>query len=126
MARIANGQQPYSNMNARKIVLFVGFFIALAGFICALFATLILFFPDLNAISSILPVQLIKILYIMSLALDFVGCVLCVAGANTAKGLAHLSFFLAVISFIISAGFLVVILFFDNLIPFGALGRLNT
>lgn len=125
MARIEEGQQPYSNMTARRIVLLVGFFITLAGFLCALFASLILFFPDMNAIDSILPVELIKTLYILSLALDFVGCVLCVAGANTSKGLARLSFFLAVVSFIISAGFLVVILFFDTIIPFGALSKLK-
>lgn len=113
-------------MMARKVVLFAGFFTVLGGFLFALFATLILFFPALNVIDTVLPVELIKTLYILALSFDFVGCVLCVAGANTAKGLARLSFFLCVVSFIVSAGFLVVILFFDTLIPFGALGRLNS
>lgn len=126
MARIEEGQQPYSNMTARKVVLFAGFFTVLDGFLCALFATLILFFPDMNVITSVLPIELIKILYILALVLDFVGCVLCVAGANTAKGLARLSFFLAVVSFIVSAGFMVVLLFFDTLIPFGALSKLKS
>lgn len=125
MARLKEGQQPYSNMKARRIVLLVGFFIALAGFICALAASIVFFLPELNFVSSMIPVKLVEILYIASLALSFVGCVLCVAGANTLKGLARLGFFLSVISFIVSAGFLVVILFFDTLIPFGALGRLH-
>ncbi len=125
MARIEEGQQPYSNMTARKIVLLAGSFTVLDGFMCALFATLVLFFPEINVVDTVLPIELIKTLYILALALDFAGCILCVAGANTIKWLAHLSFFLAVLSFVISAGFLVVVLFFDTLIPFGALGKLN-
>lgn len=113
-------------MSARKIVLIVGFFIALAGFVCTLLSTLVFVLPDLNFVTSIMPVELVKILYILSLALSFVGCVLCVAGANTLKALARLGFALAVVSFIVSAGFLVVILFFDTVIPFGALSRLHT
>lgn len=119
-------KEPYSNMHARKIVLFVGFFVALAGFLCALFASLVFFLPDLNFVNSILPSQLVKILYFISLGLSFVGIVLCVAGANTQKGLARLGFFLGTITFVLSAAFLVVILFFSTLIPFGALGRLNS
>lgn len=125
MARIEEGQQPYSNMTAHKIVLFAGSFTVLDGFLCALFATLILFFPEMNVIDTVLPIELIKTLYILALVLDFAGCVLCVAGANTVKWLARLSFFLAVVSFIISAGFMVVLLFFDTLIPFGALSKLK-
>lgn len=117
--------QPYSDMTARKIVLIIGFVVTTVGMLAMVYSTLVFFFPVFNFAGSVLAVDLIKGLYIASLALSFIGIILSVAGANTMKGLARLSFFFGTFTFIISAAFLVVVLFFNTFIPFGALGRLN-
>ena len=109
--------QPYSNMAARKTVLVLGFVMTCAGFVAALYATLVFFFPTLNFLNGVLAVDLMKWLYIASLSLSFVGIVFSVSGANTMKGLARLSFFFGTLSFIISAALLVVILLFTTFIP---------
>lgn len=110
--------QPYSDMAARKIVLILGFVMTLLGFVAMLYASLAFFFPAANFIKSVLAFDLVKGLYIASLALSFVGVVFSVAGANTKKGLARLSFFFGTFGFIFSAAFLVVVLFFGTLMPF--------
>lgn len=115
--------QPYSNMKARKIVLLIGFIVTFLGMLCALYASLALFVPSANFIKNALPYNVICTFYIVSMSLCFVGLVLSVAGANTSKALARLSFFFGTVSFIVSAGFLVVLLLI-NFFPFGALGRL--
>lgn len=113
-------------MPARKAVLIVGFVMTTLAIIATVYSSLVFFFPALNFSDAVIAVDLIKGLYIASLVLSFIGVVLSVAGANTMKGLARLSFFFGTFAFIFSAAFLVVILFFDTLIPFGALGRLNS
>ena len=118
--------QPYSDMPARKAVLIVGFVMTTLAILATVYSSLVFFFPALNFSDAVIAVDLIKGLYIASLVLSFIGVVLSVAGANTMKGLARLSFFFGTFAFIFSAAFLVVILFFDTLIPFGALGRLNS
>lgn len=110
--------QPYSDMAARKIVLILGFLMTLLGFLAMVYSSLVFFFPAANFIKSILAADLTKGLYIASLALSFVGVVFSVAGANTKKGLARLSFFFGTFGFILSAAFLVVVLFFGTLMPF--------
>lgn len=117
--------QPYSNMAARKIVLIIGFVMTAVGFLATIYASLIFFLPVLNFAKNILAADLMKGLFIASMSLSFVGLVLSVAGANTMKGLARLSFFFGTMSFIVSAAFLVVVLFFKTFIPFGALAELN-
>lgn len=117
--------QPYSNMAARKIVLIIGFVMTAVGFLATIYASLIFFLPVLNFTKNILAADLMKGLFITSMSLSFVGLVLSVAGANTMKGLARLSFFFGTMSFIVSAAFLVVVLFFKTFIPFGALAELN-
>ena len=110
--------QPYSDMAARKIVLIWGFVMTLLGFLIMIYASLVFFFPAANFVKSVLGGDLVRGLYIASLALSFVGVVFSVAGANTMKGLARLSFFFGTFGFIFSAAFLVVVLFFGTLMPF--------
>ena len=110
--------QPYSDMAARKIVLILGFVMTLLGFLIMIYASLVFFFPAANFVKSVLGGDLVRGLYIASLALSFVGVVFSVAGANTKKGLARLSFFFGTFGFIFSAAFLVVVLFFGTLLPF--------
>ena len=110
--------QPYSDMAARKIVLILGFVMTLLGFLAMVYASLVFFFPAANFVKSVLAGDLVRGLYIASLALSFVGVVFSVAGANTMKGLARLSFFFGTFGFILSAAFLVVVLFFGTLMPF--------
>ena len=110
--------QPYSDMAARKIVLVLGFVMTLLGFLIMIYASLVFFFPAANFVKSVLGGDLVRGLYIASLALSFVGVVFSVAGANTKKGLARLSFFFGTFGFIFSAAFLVVVLFFGTLMPF--------
>ncbi len=110
--------QPYSDMAARKIVLILGFVMTLLGFLIMIYASLVFFFPAANFVKSVLAGDLVRGLYISSLALSFVGVVFSVAGANTKKGLARLSFFFGTFGFIFSAAFLVVVLFFGTLMPF--------
>ena len=110
--------QPYSDMAARKIVLILGFVMTLLGFLIMIYASLVFFFPAANFVKSVLGGDLVRGLYIASLALSFVGVVFSVAGANTKKGLARLSFFFGTFGFIFSAAFLVVVLFFGTLMPF--------
>lgn len=110
--------QPYSDMAARKIVLILGFVMTLLGFLTMIYASLVFFFPAANFVKSVLGGDLVRGLYIASLALSFVGVVFSVAGANTKTGLARLSFFFGTFGFIFSAAFLVVVLFFGTLMPF--------
>ena len=110
--------QPYSDMAARKIVLILGFVMTLLGFLIMIYASLVFFFPAANFAKSVLGGDLVRGLYIASLALSFVGVVFSVAGANTKKGLARLSFFFGTFGFIFSAAFFVVVLFFGTLMPF--------
>ena len=110
--------QPYSDMAARKIVLILGFVMTLLGFLIMIYASLVFFCPAANFVKSVLGGDLVRGLYIASLALSFVGVVFSVAGANTKKGLARLSFFFGTFGFIFSAAFFVVVLFFGTLMPF--------
>ncbi len=110
--------QPYSDMAARKIVLILGFVMTLLGFLIMIYASLVFFFPAANFVKSVLGGDLVRGLYIASLALSFVGVVFSVAGANTKTGLARLSFFFGTFGFIFSAAFLLVVLFFGTLMPF--------
>ena len=55
---------------------------------------------------------------VCAFAIVVFGVVFSVAGANTKKGLARLSFFFGTFGFIFSAAFLVVVLFFGTLMPF--------
>ena len=105
-------------MAARKIVLILGFVMTLLVFLIMIYASLVFFFPAANFVKSVLGGDLVRGLYIASLALSFVGVVFSVAGANTKKGLARLSFFFGTFGFIFSAAFLVVVLFFGTLMPF--------
>ncbi len=110
-------REPYSNMGARKVVLMLG----LALTICA--AALVVLgafniFVTPNMFHSQKPLDIILYLLAAGVIVAFVGLVFSVAGANTAKPLARLSFFLGVNAFIIGmAMLLVMLLFFKGLIP---------
>ena len=110
--------QPYSDMKARKIVLILGFALTIASFVAALCSSLLLFVPGNGAGFSA-----ISALYVIAMSCAFVGIVFAVAGANTNKVIARLSFFFGTVSFICSAGFLVVLLLV-NFFPFNALGTI--
>lgn len=110
-------------MKARRVVLVLGFVMTLASFVVALYASLSLFFPAIAVPTDVLPFKAISTLYVVSMSLAFIGIVFAVAGANTQKAIARLSFFFGTIAFIGSAGFLVVLLLV-NFFPFRALGNL--
>lgn len=122
-AQNVQNAQPYSNMKARRVVLILGFVMTLIGFIAALYASLALFFPSLCVPKDVLPFKSLSTLYVVSMSLSFLGIVFAVAGANTQKAIARLSFFFGAVAFIGSAGFLVVLLLV-NFFPFQAIGNL--
>ncbi|MBR4800982.1 MAG: hypothetical protein IK048_04880 [Clostridia bacterium] len=117
-------EQPYTNMGARKIVLLLGVVITLIGFIGVLLGVLVLFVPGMNVLKDMRPI--VQLIYLMAAGLSacFVGIVLTVAGANTMKGLARLTFFLGTVAFIVGAALLVISLFFNTLLPLEAMQRL--
>lgn len=104
-------------MAARKTVLILGFAMTTVGLLATIYASLVFFFPALDFFDNVLAIDLMKWLHIASLPLSFVGIVFSVAGANTIRGLARLSFFFGTMSFIVSAALLVVILFFGVWLP---------
>ena len=118
-------KQPYSHMFARKIVLLIGLVITLLGFIAVLLGALVLFLPGINVIQGMKPITQIIYLMAAGLVACFVGVVFAVAGANTIKPLARLSFFLGSVAFIAGAALLVICLFFQTILPIPALERLS-
>ena len=119
----AQNTQPYSNMKARRVVLVLGFVMTIISFVVAIYASLALFFPALCVPKDVLPFKSITTLYVVSMSCSFLGIVFAVAGANTQKAIARLSFFFGTVAFIGSAGFLVVLLLV-NFFPFQAIGNL--
>lgn len=107
--------QPYSNMKARRVVLVLGFVMTLVGFLIAAYAVASLFVPSINVFRNVMPINAICSMYVVSISFSFIGIVFAVAGANTQKAIARLSFFFGTIAFIGSAGFLVVLLPFNAL-----------
>lgn len=110
--------QPYSDMKARKVVLILGFALTIASFVSALCSSLLLFVPGNGA-----GFPVITALYVIAMSCAFIGIVFAVAGANTNKIIARLSFFFGTVSFICSAGFLLVLLLI-SFFPFNALGSI--
>ncbi len=110
-------EDPYSNMQARKTVLMIGLGFSVAAVIFLVLGAFDMFlFP--NMFKSQKPLDVVLILLAVAAGLAVVGLVLGVAGANTSKPIAKLSFFFSVNSFIISAGMLIVLLlFFKGIIP---------
>ena len=125
MARIAQGEQPYKNMAARRSVLYAGFIVSIAGFILVLLSFLFLFAPSINISGASSPSVVLAWLLASGIDAAFIGTILTVAGANTQKGIARLSMFLSTISFIAGAALLVIILLFRTVLPLDALSRLG-
>ncbi len=98
--KMVDQNQVYSNMKARAIVLFVGLGLTTVAFVFAALSVFMLFFnmegmvPENQTTAS-----LTKIFSSVALSTSFVGVILSVAGANTHKGLARLSFFFAIVGF---------------------------
>ncbi len=96
----ANQGQIYSNIKAREIVLFIGFALTAVAFVFAALSVFMLFFNMESMVpESQTTASLTKIFSTVALATSFVGVILSVAGANTHKGFAKLSFFFAIIGF---------------------------
>ena len=114
-----------SNVKGKRIVLAIGFVLSLLGFLLTAYATATFFVPSINFIDGASVFEVVKTAYIISLSLSFVGVILSVAGANSAKALARLSFFFGTLSFILSCAFLVVVVLFRIVVPLDALGRLG-
>lgn len=112
-------------MGARRIVLLLGALITLLGFVAVLLGALVLFVPGFDVIKGTKPITQVTYLLIAGIAACFVGVVFCVAGANTMKALARLSFFLGSVAFIVGAAILIIALFFQTILPLGAIDRLN-
>jgi len=108
-------KQPYKNMKTRKIVLLIGFLISFVGFALMAFSLVSLLVPNTFAtIKLFIPID------IASCAASFVGAVFAIAGANTKKSIARLSFFFAILGFVISSAMLV-IMYTSTLLPLHAI-----
>jgi hypothetical protein len=118
---------PYSNMTARKSVLAVGVLLCVGGFSLVLCALLMLFVPSLSYKGAAMtPLEFYIYLYGIGIALDFVGVVFTVAGANASKGFARLAFFMGSVSFIVGAVMLLIALFFKTVLPVDAINRMTS
>lgn len=110
-------RQPYSNMEARKVVLMIGLSLTIVAAVLVVLGAFNIFVSP-NMFNSDKPLDIILYLLGAGIIIAFVGIVFSVAGANTSKPLARLSFFLGVNAFIIGAGMLIVmLLFFKAIIP---------
>lgn len=110
-------KQPYSNMGARKACLMIGLVLTLLAAAFVVLGAFNLFLtPNMFKVSN--PLDIIIYLLLAGVGVAFVGVVFSVAGANTSKPLARLSFFFGINAFIIGAGMLIVVLLiFKGLIP---------
>jgi len=115
-------QAPYSNMAARKVVLFIGLALSVAALLAVIFGALVMFVPSIS-IPKIPPTVLYMWLFSAGVIAAFLGAVFTVAGANTSKPIARLSMFFEIMAFIAGAALLVIVWFFKTLIPFEAIDR---
>lgn len=120
-------RRPYSNMGARKAVLMIGLALTIAAAALVVVGALNIFLMP-NMFGSDSPLDIILYLLAGGVIVAFVGVVFSVAGANTSKPLARLSFFLGINAFILGMGMLIVmLLFFKAIIPLPGLeGFLGT
>ena len=111
-------QKPvYSNMGARRAVLMTGFGLSIAAVILVALGALNMFVMP-NMFKTAHPINAVLLVLAIGAALAFVGLVFGVAGANTNKPIARLSFFFSINAFIIAVGMLIVLLLlFKLLIP---------
>lgn len=120
-----NGKQPYTNMGARKLVLFLGFVLCIAAFAIVLVGVLSLFIPNMSLnVGDLTGLKSLTVIFACGLGLAFVGTVFALAGANTAKGIARLSFTLGLLAFIVAIAMLLITLLFKTILPIEALNRL--
>jgi len=115
---------PYSNMQARKTVLILGFTLSVASFVMILLGCLLLFVPSIKFSSDTSPSVTLMWMFIAGIIASFTGTVFTVAGANTIRQLASFSMFLSSLSFIVGAAVLVIILFFRTVLPLDAIDKL--
>lgn len=114
-------------MGARKAVLMIGLALTIAAAALVVVGALNIFLMP-NMFGSDSPLDIILYLLAGGVIVAFVGVVFSVAGANTSKPLARLSFFLGINAFILGMGMLIVmLLFFKAIIPLPGLeGFLGT
>lgn len=112
--------QPYKNMAARKGVLMSGFVLTLIGFGLVVAGLICLFFGVHVGAN---PTELLMALYLAGAIACFVGIIFAVAGANTKKSIARLSFALGALAFIFGVASVIVMLAL-NILPIEAFGRL--
>ncbi|MEG1529159.1 MAG: hypothetical protein RR405_02295 [Clostridia bacterium] len=124
-----NGQVApvYKDMKGRKIVLVLGLLMTIASFAIVVFAMLTLFIPnlDIKPIAGLTALAMNTYFYGIGVGLGFIGLVFTVAGANTAKGLARLSFLLGILAFLVGSAMLVITLFFKTILPIEAIQNLT-
>ncbi len=109
--------QPYSNMGARKVVLMIGLALSIVAAALVVFGAFNIFVMP-NMFHSEKPLDIILYFLAGGVIVAFAGLVFAVAGANTSKPLARLSFFLSINAFIIGMGMLIVmLLLFKGIIP---------
>ncbi len=113
--------EPYSNMGARKVVLFIGFAMSIIGFLVVLVGALFFFLPQLNVVEGVSPAKLLTAIFGLGVAVCFVSTVFSVAGANCKKIVARFSFLFDILAFVIGAALLIIVLFLRTLIPIPAL-----
>lgn len=119
-----NDNEPYSNMPARFIALYLGLALSLLGFVAVLFGALMIFVPGFD-VAGASTFRLVIIFLSVGIASAFAGSVLTVSGANTRKSLAQLSFLFCVLAFVIGTALLTVLLFFKTVLPITALERMG-
>lgn len=113
----AEPKQPYSNMEARKAVLMIGLVMSIIALGLVVVGALNLFAMP-NMFKTDKPLDVMIYLLAAGVGVAFVALVFGVAGANTSKPIARLSFFFSINSFIFGTGILIVVLLvFKGLIP---------
>ncbi len=112
-------------MPARRAVLWMGFALSIVGLVVVALGALFLFVPKMRFIDGIQPALLLEIIFALGTGLCFIAVIFAVAGANTNKGIARLSFFFGTLAFIVGAAMLVVILFFRTILPLDAFERMT-
>lgn len=116
-------KQPYKNMAARRTVLVIGLIVSIISLLLVAFGAMLFFIPSMNFFSAS-PLPVFMIIFGIGAGLAFVGLVFAVAGANTGKPLARISFALALIAFFVGMGFFIAGLLFHTILPVPAMERL--
>lgn len=125
MSKNAANMQQISNVKGKRATLTVGLVFCLLAFAILAYGTATFFLSKLNFLDGVNNYDFVKVCYLASLAVSFVGVILSVAGANGNVPMAKAAFFFGTLTFILSAALLVVVVLLHILIPLDAMGQLG-